>query len=116
ELGDRGVDVVAHEVQLVAARAVGRMHGDLGRWRGEDEPAVPGIHVAEAEEILQEAPVGLGIAAVDDGVESVDHGRTIGSAGRWADHEGGMSGWTPSKARSSSAATWTSRGTAATST
>src|SRR5439155_6136208 len=36
EFGDRRVDVVAHEVELVMADLVGWVRGQFGGWQGED--------------------------------------------------------------------------------
>src|SRR5262249_20454812 len=40
QLCERGLDVVAHQVELVFGRSVGRMHTDLGGWQLEDQPAI----------------------------------------------------------------------------
>src|SRR5262245_11304208 len=42
---DEGLDVVAHEVELVHVVLVGRVHGDLRRRQPEDEPALTHVHV-----------------------------------------------------------------------
>src|SRR5690349_15775778 len=43
QVGDRRLDVVAHEVQLRRPRSLGRMHRDLGRWQLEDQPPATGV-------------------------------------------------------------------------
>ena len=45
ELFDGGVEVVAHQVQLVRACALDRMHGHLGRRQLGDEQAASGVDV-----------------------------------------------------------------------
>ena len=61
-------------------RTVGRVHGDLGRGQGQDEPSVAGVdRPVPAEQLTQRRPVGLGVRAVDDRVRSGDHG----SSRRW---------------------------------
>jgi len=37
--------------QLTAAGTVVRMHGDLGRWEGDDEPPTASIHRPEVEHV-----------------------------------------------------------------
>jgi hypothetical protein len=54
ELGDRRVDVIAHEVELVMAVVVGRMRGQFGGWQSEDEPAVAGVDRREFEDVTDE--------------------------------------------------------------
>jgi hypothetical protein len=56
ELGDRRVDVIAHEVELVMTRVVGGVSGHLGGRQGEDEPAVPGVGRRELEYVSEECP------------------------------------------------------------
>lgn len=67
------VDVIAHQVQLVRAVAVGRVYGDLSRWQGEDQPAVSGVGEWIAQNITKERAIGLCVFAVDDDVSAVDH-------------------------------------------
>jgi len=54
EFGDRRVDVVAHEVELVMLASSG-VHGQFGGWQGEDEPAVAGVDRREFETSLTNA-------------------------------------------------------------
>ena len=44
QLGERGRDVVTHQIELMPALSVGRMHGQLGRRQSEDKPALSGVH------------------------------------------------------------------------
>ena len=73
EGGDKRIDVVRHEVELVRLIPLGGMNGQL-RWRKtEDEPTVTDIDVGEPKHIANEGAVGLGVRAVDDRVRSGDH-------------------------------------------
>jgi len=54
ELGDRRVDVIAHEIELVMAGVVGRVDGQLGGRESEDEPAVAGVDRRELEDVADE--------------------------------------------------------------
>jgi hypothetical protein len=44
QLSEGGMDVVAHQVELVAALAVGRVNRKLGRGQGENEPAAACVY------------------------------------------------------------------------
>src|SRR5918999_927500 len=79
ELGDRRVDVVAHEVQLVLAVPVDRVHGKLGRRQGKDQPAVTGIHGRPSQDFTEELARLLGTVAVDNRVYAGDHLRPSSS-------------------------------------
>ena len=39
QFGEGGMDVITHQVKLMAAVSVGRMNRKLGRGQGEDGPA-----------------------------------------------------------------------------
>jgi hypothetical protein len=74
EVGDRRLDVVAHQVDLVLGRTVCGVHGDLGRRQGDDEPSVASVDSSvPAKDLAQHLPVCLGIGAVDDRVSRSDH-------------------------------------------
>jgi hypothetical protein len=73
QLGEGGVDVVAHQVQLVTALAGGRMDSELGRRQGEDAPAPSDIHRRQAEFVSEERADLLGIRGEHDRVDSGDH-------------------------------------------
>ena len=103
QLGDGGGDVIAHERQLVAdaarvGRSFGRMHAQLRRRQGEDEPAVAGIDVLPAEDVPQRRSQRLGLRRVQQGVDSRDgharHSATDGAApARLAPPSAGRRGW-----------------------
>jgi hypothetical protein len=89
EVGHRGLQVVAHEVELVAGFGVG-VEGDLCRGQGEDQPAVTGVDRVEIEDVLEEVAVGFGVLAVDDDVGSGYH---VEEFRRWVtDWEEGVGG------------------------
>ena len=73
EVGDGGLDVVTHQVELVARWPVGRVDGDLRRGQGEDQPAPTDVDVREAEHVPEGGPVGIGVVAVEDHVRAIDH-------------------------------------------
>ena len=78
QLGHRGLDVVAHEIQLVSsapALAACGMDAQLGRWEPEDQPPITCIDIGKPENVSKERPGLLGILGVDDRVRSCDHAR-----------------------------------------
>src|SRR5262245_38639271 len=48
---DKQLDVVAHQVKLMHIVRIGRMHGDLGRWEAEDQPAAADIDARQFEHV-----------------------------------------------------------------
>ena len=50
------------------------MNGQLCRGQREDQPAVPGVHRRESEDLLEEGAIGRRIVAVHDHVGTKDHG------------------------------------------
>ena len=72
-VGDQRVDVVAHQVDLVPAVVLGRMHGDLRRRETEDEPAVADVDVGQLDDVPEKGPIGVGVRAEDHCVGTVDH-------------------------------------------
>ena len=72
-LGDKSLDVVAHEVELVHVVLLGRVNGEFGRRQSEDEPASAHIDVAEPQDVAQKGAVCIRLGAVDDGVSTDDH-------------------------------------------
>jgi hypothetical protein len=79
ELRHRFLEVVAHQVELVAGFVAG-VEGDLGRGQGEDQPAVAGVDGVEAEDFFEEVAVRIGVFAVHDYVSSSDHAKQCKSA------------------------------------
>jgi hypothetical protein len=72
-LGDEGVNVIAHEIELVRVVLVRWVNGDFRGRQGEDEPTVSGVGCGILEDVTEESAIGLGVGAVDDDVSSVDH-------------------------------------------
>ena len=56
ELDQRAPDVVAHQVELLAALPVGGMNGQLGRREGENRPASARVHRRQPEHVREEPP------------------------------------------------------------
>jgi hypothetical protein len=83
ELRDGRLHVVAHEVELVVlGTAVRRMDAELGRREGEDEPPLPRVDRAEAEDVLEEGADLVRVLRVDECVDSVDHAAMLTSLSR----------------------------------
>src|SRR5947207_14403258 len=59
---DRVLEVLAHQIQLVA-RLAGRMDGDLRRRQGEDEPSSPRVDRVEAQDFAEEGSIAVRLAA-----------------------------------------------------
>jgi hypothetical protein len=75
ELLDRGVNVVAHQIELVSSviPRLGGMNAKL-RWREiENQPAVTGVHRAEAEYVADERASAFSILGIDDRVRTDNH-------------------------------------------
>ena len=85
---ERGVEVVAHEIEHRAEQLVSRMtldealtrgmHGDLGRRQGEDQPSSAGVDTLKTQDLAQKTPIGIGILAIEQKVSAVDHRRVEG--------------------------------------
>ena len=63
----KGIHVVRHEVKLLPVVLAG-MHGHFRRWQPENEPAMPNIHMGEADDVPKKGPVRFRILAEDDGM------------------------------------------------
>ena len=55
QVRERGVDVIAHQVELVPGRAVGGMDGELSGRQREDEPPAARVHGRQFEHVGEEA-------------------------------------------------------------
>ena len=79
EVGHGGLDVVAHQIELVATAVVGRrgVAGELGGRQREDQPAAAGVDRARAEDLVEEGARGLGVLREDDRVGAGDHLRSL---------------------------------------
>src|SRR5579864_3732514 len=74
EVGDGGIDVVAHEIEPVVAFLLCRVHADFGGREAEDEPAVACVDVGEFESVPEECAYFFGVVGVDQSVGAGDHG------------------------------------------
>src|SRR3954463_2418199 len=71
ELAYGGLDVVAHEIELIAAAIRRRgVRCDLCRGESEDEPAAAGVDRSQAQDVGEEGPVGVCVSGVEDGVNA----------------------------------------------
>ena len=73
QVGQRLLDVVAYQVELVLARPVCRVHGDLGGRQLEDQPTAASVDSCKSEHVTDEDPVSLRVGAVENDVCSIDH-------------------------------------------
>jgi hypothetical protein len=55
--------------------------GELGRWQGEDQPAVASIHRPGPKDLGQRGAGRVGIVAAEDGVSAVDRGGILSMPG-----------------------------------
>ena len=77
KLGEGGVEVVAHEGELVGGR-LGGVDGDLGRGEGEDQPAAAGVDVVPAEHVGHDRAQRVGVGGVEQDVGTGDrHGAIL---------------------------------------
>src|SRR6267143_7117441 len=73
ERSDFGLQICAHQVELVPRIIVRRMNGQL-RWRErEDQPAVAGVHGWKSKDLMEEGSISRRVGAVDDHVGAKDH-------------------------------------------
>jgi hypothetical protein len=68
ELVEGRVDVVAHQVELVSAGAVGGMRGELGGREREDEPPAACVDRRQLEHVSEESANALGVLREEDRV------------------------------------------------
>jgi hypothetical protein len=78
QFGERGVDVVAHQVELVPAFPVGGMNRQLGGRQGEDEPASARVDRRKSEHVREEVAHLLGFGREHDRMHPVDHASILG--------------------------------------
>ena len=81
QLGQGGVDVVAHQVQLMTGGSLGRVDGQLGGRQGKDEPAAARVHRGQVQHVGEERPRPPGVRGEDDRVHTGDHVPSL-TAGR----------------------------------
>jgi hypothetical protein len=51
EHGDLGIQIVAHEIELVPADVFDGVDSSFRRWQDEDQPSMAGINGGKAEDI-----------------------------------------------------------------
>src|SRR6185312_15487277 len=75
EVLDGAVEVVAYQIQLVAAACAWLfwMDAQFARRQLEDEPAFVDVDIREIKDVAKERASALGVLCVDDGVGANDH-------------------------------------------
>jgi hypothetical protein len=73
QLGQGGLNVVTHEVELVTACTVSWVNGKLGRGQSENEPASARVGRRHAQYVCEERTHLLGIRGKHDGMYARDH-------------------------------------------
>ena len=68
-----GLEVIAHQIKGMTAVGLGRVERRLRRRQGEDQPAVPGVHMRKSQHVAEEGAIGLGIGRIDDHVGARNH-------------------------------------------
>src|SRR5262249_28279851 len=74
---DFGLDVTAHEVELVFAIALGRVDGDFGGRQRKDQPAAASIDRGKPKHVTDEGAGSPGVPTTNDGGPSANHGRFL---------------------------------------
>ena len=72
QITDRGVELIAHEIELVTGLLRG-MHRHLGRREPENEPTATGVHVRLTQHVGEKSTVCFGVGAKQDDVAAIDH-------------------------------------------
>src|SRR5215217_1459128 len=73
ELAYGRLDVVAHQIELIAAAIRrGRVRGQLRRRQREDGPAVAGVDRRQSQDLREEGPVGGCVIGIEDRVNAGD--------------------------------------------
>jgi len=68
-----GLDVGAHQKELMNVILVRWVNCYFGRWQPKDKPPSTDIDVGKLERVAQECEVCLGVGAVDNGMRASDH-------------------------------------------
>lgn len=74
QVADRGLYVVADQVEFVVDLTLGRMNAEFSRRKREDQPTVSGVNCWESQHVSKECANLVRITGVDERVNSVDHG------------------------------------------
>ena len=80
QLGESGLDVVTHEVELVMALTVSWMNSELGRGQSENKPASPRVCRRHAEYVCEERTDLLSFRGEDDCMQSSNHSAILAAA------------------------------------
>jgi hypothetical protein len=80
QLGEGGMNVVTHQIKLVAAVAVSRMNSQLGRRQREDEPAAARVDRAQVQHVGEERTHLHRVRSEDDRVHASDHAPSLAPA------------------------------------
>jgi hypothetical protein len=71
--GDFRLDVGAHQIEFGVAAFPGRMDRQLAGRGGKEQPAMACVDRRKFENVAKESAKGLGLLAVEDGMDSADH-------------------------------------------
>jgi hypothetical protein len=72
------IDVIAEEIDLLAwLSGLSWMDGELTGREREDQPTASRVYRVKAENVLEESPICIDVAAENDGVGAADHGWII---------------------------------------
>ena len=82
QLGEGGLDVVTHEIELVMALTLDWMNSQLGRGQGEDEPACARVCRRHAKYVCEERTHLLRFRGVHDRMYSSDHAAILAAGDR----------------------------------
>ena len=77
QLGEGGLNVVTHEVELVMARTVSRVNSKLGRGQSENEPASARVYRRHAYHVCEERADLLSFRRKHDRMYSGDHAAIV---------------------------------------
>ena len=74
QFGQRGVDVIAHQVELMVTGHIRPwVHGQFGRRQREDKPAATRVHRRQVQHVGEERPHPLSVRREDDRMYPGDH-------------------------------------------
>src|SRR5260221_12342219 len=68
-----GLQVWAHEIQLVRGVSLCRVHRKLGRWQREDQPTAASVDGRELKDVAEKCTVSVDVLAVDNDMCAVYH-------------------------------------------
>ena len=76
-------NVIAHQIEFLAAAFISWMHRQLGGRKSENQPTLADIHMGKTQNVAQERAIGFGILGIDDAMCARDHDldTPVGSVG-----------------------------------